>query len=74
MGKIGGAQRGGYTMSKYTDAFDTICGNLSVIDIMTVTENSIREQAEIFRKSGETVTNEEINDAIRGLREYQAGR
>ena len=47
--------------------FDTICGNCAGVDIMTLTDDDIREQAEIWGDC----TQDEINAAIEGLHIYQ---
>lgn len=58
-------------MSRYTDKSDSICGDCAGIDMTTITEEDVRAQAKVWIDSGETVTEEDIIDAIRGLHEYQ---
>ena len=54
-------------MSKNTDSFDRICGNCAGIDIITITEDDLRQQAAIYGAS-----EDEIQDALAGLEEYKA--
>lgn len=67
-------------MSRYTDQFDSICGNCAGIDMLTVTDDDVREQAkrwneQTMQAEGEDsdifITDEQIVDAIRGLDEYK---
>ena len=54
-------------MSKYTDAFDTICGNCAGLNIADISADDVRTQAAIY----DDVDQEDIEDAVRGLEEYQ---
>ena len=58
-------------MSRYTDKFDTICGNCTGINMFDITVEDIRAQAKIWTQQGETVTESDISDAMQGLIEYQ---
>ena len=55
-------------MSKFTDAFDGLCGNCAGINVGELTDDDVRQQA---TASGVTDP-EQIADAIRGLHEWQA--
>lgn len=54
-------------MSKNTDSFDRICGDCEGIEISSITEDDVRQQAAIYGAS-----EEEIQEAIAGLEEYKA--
>ncbi len=53
-------------MSKYTDAFDRLCGDCTGLDILIVTEKDVHDQGNIYH-----ATKEEREMALRGLEEYQ---
>ena len=61
------ARTKGDMMSKNTDSFDRICGNCAGIDIITITEDDLRQQAAIYGAS-----EDEIQEALAGLEEYKA--
>ena len=62
-------------MSKYTDAFDGLCGNCAGFDIHELTEADVRQQAVVSAGDGADPLDEEfIADAIRGLHEWQDAR
>jgi hypothetical protein len=57
-------------MSRYTDAFDRICGDCAGVDMDKVTAADVRAQAAVWT-GDDACTPEEVEDAIRGLYEYQ---
>lgn len=59
-------------MSRYTDAFDRVCGNCSGVDIMSITADDVKNQFRIWQETGEATDVEELDNAIIGLSEYQS--
>ena len=49
------------------DCFDRICGDCAGVDISTLTNDDIRDQARVWAESGEHVSIAEINAAIQYL-------
>ncbi|MDD4275161.1 MAG: hypothetical protein PHG14_15705 [Desulfobacter postgatei] len=49
------------------DCFDRICGDCAGVDISTLTDDDIIDQAQVWAESGEPVSNDEINAAIQYL-------
>ena len=54
------------------DAFDTICGDCACVNILEITEQDIRDCADLHAENGEPCGEDMIAAAIRGLREYQS--
>ncbi len=50
--------------------FDLLCGT-DPGDMTTITETDIRSMAQYWNEQGDTVTEEDVQKAIRGLEEYR---
>jgi len=53
------------------EAFEKICGDCEGLNIDEITENDVRNQAKIWRDSGEKCSKEMEEKALAGLKEYQ---
>ena len=58
---------------KDNEHFERIAGDCAGVDIASLTESDIRDQAQVWRDAGESVTDEEVEAAIRHLYQMKQG-